>query len=259
MNRNREFVELYTELLGEKFDGKAIWQRIADKELVAVPHFVGSEYEGSNAKLMVVGRAVNGWQIETDSCVDLERTVGFILDQKKPFADIVKREGIPDIEHPEKRPYRYITSQFWKLTKLILEQYGDSEGGNWYDDPKRWNERVVWSNLYKVAPRNGRNPDFKFIKPQIEAYIDIVEKEIQLYQPRRILFMTNSDYFIPWKRKKSFADIMENYVPRDGFVVATASYGDSKVVVCKRPDYKWGISENELMRMAAEIRTAFGD
>ena len=68
--KNQEFKEMYADLLSMNWKGKNVWEKICDNTLTAAPHFKGELFgENKNFKLMVVGRAVNGWEYDFNNCV----------------------------------------------------------------------------------------------------------------------------------------------------------------------------------------------
>ncbi len=247
----------YLDLLSTQHGDKTVYEKMISGELTAYCAFVGKKFSESPASLMVVGRAMNGWETNFSTCSSLEDVCEQVVEQKYDFDDVINRCGFESAGR--KRKYYYSTSKFWKLIKFVLEQYGESDIGNWYDDSKGWNQRIFWSNLYKVAPRSTGNPDWQLIKKIMAPSIEIFLEEIHKYSPKRILLVTDMNYLEPWKREPSFAKVLglskenaENYK----YVVACGKYGESKIVVCKRPDVR-GMSDDMISDMAVEIKTAF--
>lgn len=259
MNRD-SFYTHYKKLLAQEYrfrgetETKPVWKWIYEKRLTSCPAFVGSLYEESNLRLMVVGRAVNGWdRINTEKCTSLERAVESALEQKECFDDVVNTNGIPYIDSKtgkEKR-YYYSRSRFWKLIKAVLDLGGDG---------RNFHQKIVWSNLYKVAPFNAGNPNWGLIKPQMQTYIDCLIDEIHLHKPTHILFITGMDYLNPWKDDETmpcFSEYFglgkENSFGDDDYKVG--AFEESKVVVCGRPE---GKSNDAIQMMAKEILCRFG-
>lgn len=243
--KNRELKEMYAELLSMNWKGKNIWERICDNDLTAAPHFMGELYgKNNNFKLMVVGRAVNGWEYDFDSCESEEDVLNAILNQTFTFEDIVKEEGIQG----EKSTYFYSKSPFWRLIRKLLESYGEGEN---------YNKKVLWSNLYKIAPRNGGNPGWLLIRPELQTYIDMIKKEIEIYKPTHILFITDIGYFNPYPLNSKYPRFGENLNVNEicgyDYVVAEGQYEKVKIVVCKRPE------QRNTDNMVMEIKKVFDD
>ena len=53
---------------------------------------------------------------------------------------------------------------------------------------------MVWSNLYKIAPSGGGNPDGKLQNIQFPFCRDILVQEIAAFRPRRVVFATGIDW-----------------------------------------------------------------
>lgn len=256
-----KLTESYIRLLEGEYKEKKLWEHIRDEELTAAYSFKGNLYEKSDAKLMVVGRAMNGWEDKKFKvCNSVEEVVNVVMGQQFDFKEIVSREGIFSDEQGGKRAYHYSTSNFFRLIKYVLEELGESEkGSDWYEDTMNWNQKFVWSNLYKVSPRHSDNPDWKLIKPQMREYIDIISEELELYHPKRVLFVTGAGYFLPWKKQPSFFKEFEfdNLIEdKTSCVQGSVIYDGIHMVLCKRPD-AWGTSYDDIRKMAEEIRVAF--
>lgn len=260
MNLNKSYEELYTELLNN------YWQQIRDGELTAAPMFVGKRYDESQAKLMIVGRAVNGWEIKNGDCSSFENAVQSVLYQPSGLEDVTHKGGMKYLdEQGNEKIYYYTRSRFWKLVKVLLEVYGESEKDNWYDDSYQWNERILWSNLYKLAPKSGGNPGWKLIEETVQANIEILKKEIELKKPENIVFIVNANttsgdkesasaYFSLYKNLPSFEKELGVRIDKIGErVVGKGHYNGSNVVVCVRPEK---MSNAEIEEFAHEIKSA---
>ena len=250
---NREvFYPHYEKLLAQEYhfwretETKPVWQWIQEERLTVCPAFKGGYYDDCKIRLMVVGRAVNGWEIpKATECTSLEKARAAVVGQEFSFDDIVNEEGI---EQKDGSRYYYSRSRFWKLIRNILEECGEGEN---------FHKKIVWSNLYKVAPRVTGNPAWSLVKPQMETYIDLLLDEIRAYKPTHILFVTGMDYINPWENRACFGKILgvgendkfdgENY--KVGFVE------EAKVVVCGRPELK---SDENIRKMAKDILEKFG-
>lgn len=247
---------LYTELLASDYCGRSLYERIRDRELTCAPHFKGEEFEGSPLNLMIVGRAMNGWETNFSDCNSPEALAESVLQLRQPFEDIVAEEGIPC---KGRSNYFYQKSNFWKLTKALLDAYGEARPGIWKDENFPWHQKVVWSNLYKVSPWGQGNPSWAQIKPFMANYIEIIRREIEILSPKHILFITDLNYFDPWKKQPSFSRNLLGELWRPeaiGCIVGTGQYNKSKIIICKRPD-RWGISDQKIKDMAKEIQETF--
>lgn len=232
MENKKEFFDLYCNLFKQEWKNKQVWELIKEKEMSIAPHFIGKFYNDANIKLMVIGRCLNGWETEFQNCKTLNNTVNSILDQTPKFDDAVNIEGIPyfDEKGIEKR-YYYSKSSFWRLIKKLSVAYnGESE----------WNEKFVWSNLYKISPRKGGNPSWRFNKKLIPTYVEIIKKEIEMCKPSHIVFITDINYLKPYEKENMRFDeklnIREINDPDFKYIVAKGEYCGAKIIVCKRPE-----------------------
>jgi len=208
---------------------------------------------------MFVGRALNGWNEPIGDCSTLENTVKSILNQQGALDTFVNADGFDG----GARKYYHKNSKFFRLIKQTLEFLGESDTGvdeTWYTDSKKWNQRFVWANLYCIAPKNPQpgedaNPDNTLIKPNIGEYVDLMELYIKHYKPDVVIFITDLyGWFVKWSRQRSFKDIVKEFqeVTDSNAIVAHGIIGNSKIVVCKRPDRR-GNSYRTVENMAREI------
>lgn len=226
-----EFRNLYTDLLSQEWKEKQVWEHIKEKEMSVAPHFVGKYYNDVNIKLMIIGRCLNGWEVEFPNCETINDTLDSILNQPSRFEDAVNENVIPYIdEQGNEKRYYYSRSAFWRLIKKLSITYNGEED---------WNEKIVWSNLYKVSPRKGGNPSWRLIKGKIPTYIEIVKKEIETCNPTHIVFVTDLNFLNPYNKPElRFGDALNIKEIKENFkyVVAKGEYNGAKIVVCKRPE-----------------------
>ena len=247
--------ELYKKLFESEYHNEKLWKLISNNKYTAAKAFEGSEYKNSKSKLMVVGRAMNGWERDYSVFSSANEIVDVVLSQNFNFDDVICKKGF--MSEGRKRPYRYITSKFWKLIKFILEEYNEANN-NWYDSSKNdnWNQKIVWSNLYKISPWGGNNPEWDLMTLNIQDYIDILKQEIEIFKPERILFVTDNIYLEPCKDGPSFINEFNIEKVDCGFVVGYGTYNGSKIVVCKRPDIR-GITDEAIHEFSKHIKETF--
>ena len=190
---------LLTQLCAHVWQGKPIWQQIRDGYLSATPAFKGSLYDASKKKIMIVGRALNGWDATYNDTTTLETTVASILNQPDSLDTLINKNGYKS--EGSKRTYYHINSRFFRLIKHILEQFDESDTcsdfeKSWYEDSKKWNQRFIWANLYCIAPRNpvngeNPNPSRRMLYPCQDSYIDLMKLYITHYNPDIVIFITD--------------------------------------------------------------------
>ena len=259
-----EMVTLYTQLMKSPLKGTNIWEEINKGNLACVPSSVGKEYDNSNLRLLYVGRAINGWERDFTAATSDEMTEQILKQHVTIHDDIVNRSGFKSVG--AKRAYYHKNYNFWRLLRFILAQSGDAIGGDsdWFQDANasKWNQKFVWSNLYKVAPKAGKNPDSATKKAQIEICMDILQKELEPYKPQLSLFVTGDDWFSSsWKGMKSFQNIPNlryEKVMDKPYIEGIGICNDTRIVVCKRPD-PFGKTIQFAAQMAKEIYRAYLD
>jgi hypothetical protein len=124
------------------------------------------------------------------------------------------------------------------------------------EDAEDWSSYLVWSNLFKVAPRDGGNPGLLMQRAQEPWCYSLLKKELDTYKPKRVLFMTGYDQwaepfldFLRFKAKRLSRD-----KPVEAFGKIPLSNGASTdVVVTQHPQ---GKPEEELVdQIAKAFRT----
>lgn len=204
---------------------------------------IGSKYDG---KLMVIGRAVNGWIEEfdlTEAGTEARRDAIIELVTANPDGDapcpmgwVVDRWGVN-----EKGRYNTKRSAFWRVIKQVAAGIGL--------DGDDWSSYLAWSNLYKVSPFEGGNPSERLCRAQRPARIELLRWELETYKPKRVLVLTRWNWFGEMAEGIGFN---AETVTEGALVEAVGRIGDAQVVVAKHPQ---GKPEGE---MVAGILTSRG-
>lgn len=222
----------------EKLIGEFCLNHNINKNLSGFFPLIGSEFESSPARLMVCGRAVNGWRYNWNTSEDADSILKKIL--KVPDADVqsgcdmnwLQRSRERHRETLGKNGYNYKKSPFWMGIQEVVSALDavPGSGGN------SWQKRVAWTNVYKISPADGGNPDHFMRANQLEHCKGILTKEIDGLKPKHLLCITGG-----WGIK-----ILEH----NGIVTGESkgliryaglhqkSYGNLKVVVVDRPEGK---------------------
>lgn len=249
---NNELLNLYEELV-EPFAGVDSEYRICKSKteednftLTCVPTFVGKKYGTEKIKLMLVGRAVNGWNIDwaAEPADIAKQALSIDFDMNSIDKEPLQNKGTAD-------EYNFNQCAFIKLGKSVAKKLGlESEDIA---------DNLIWSNLYKVAPSISGNPNGKVQKMQRQSAIKILQKEIELYRPSHILFVTDIDWLqYTWRNDKSelnFAKVLgieENLLINNSkYVKAFGKIEQTSYVVCVRPE------KRKIEEMAEDIITAY--
>jgi hypothetical protein len=180
MERSEEFKSLFKELINcftaEKWKGQIC------------PFFIqeGKKFPTSSRKILFVGKSVNGW---VTTSTDIEILFNGDSDGKRKIVNRLdemswvvkpntKRKGVKTYKH----------SSFWRLIYLVTKSLLLKEKS------KEWYDYIAWSNLYKISPKRG-NPTDEMKKLQQEVCCKILDKEIEILQPKFIIFLTSG-----WER-----------------------------------------------------------
>ena len=164
---------------------------------------VGAEYfNGNHKKIMIVGKACNGW-VEAGKSNDIEMLFkdGSGIVNRQDQMDWVKAAWPRNI-HDENGKKLYSTSRsaFWtfsrKLASILLAH--DLKLDNDLD----YFDYIAWSNLYKVSPCQGGNPNQDDCDKQVEICTDIFKAELEILKPDFVFFFTSGLEFSPvWQSK----------------------------------------------------------
>lgn len=153
----------------------------------------GQSYDGA---LMVVGRAVNGW---TDSVLPAALCEPAEVDR---YATHVQKSVAGSACCPmrwvatcwgSRDDYNTRRSAFWRSIRKVVAGLGIADIAS-----DGWPSRLVWSNLYKVAPAEGGNPGNVLGDIQCAGCVELLSLELQIYRPSRVLFLTGSDWAAPF-------------------------------------------------------------
>lgn len=212
-------------------------------------HFVsmkGTQFDTSDVRLFVVGRAANGWE-RLKKCETAQK-FGDEADQVFNEVGFQWIEGTEDnfqslhnkLEAGEK-PYYLSSSPFWRVVSNIW--CGLSNASN----RGEFINHIAWSNLYKISPEKGGNPTSTMCKWQIEACKEILKAEIRAYKPTHILMITDYGRWFAPQEGCNFSELFDdpkplgsNYEDKTIFVEGTAKFNlDGKlipVVITCRPE-----------------------
>ena len=235
---------LYTKLfsLKEPFDAEA---GLKDRSLVCAPAAAGSMYEQSPSRLMYVGRDLGGWD-EVSGQTPAE-IANYVLTDG--------RHGAEDFLNGSDSDYMFHNhSKFWHLCRALMDLAGEG---------KNWNQRIVWSNVYKLTPQVApvRTLPFFWDNDIIAEYyslcMDILKAEIDFFRPEHIVFVTGTSHFRPVDLGDSYAPVfsLDNDPHKNAFdVTGKGYYTDStgrkvKVVSTTRIELRAGTMEENAVKI----------
>lgn len=168
-------------------------------------HFVGMKgknYDNQSMRLLIVGRAVNGWGSLDVASGDTFAENACDRIENEHFSWIVCDNG--DLRNNEKSNGGYYwldKSAFWRVSKKIWESIsGNCDFQNSEED--KWTDYVAWTNLYKVAPIDEGNPTTRMSQKQLTACKQILKAEIEVFKPTHIVCITGYQWWF-----ENFADV----------------------------------------------------
>lgn len=187
-----------------RFDREVLLQlvtRVANEQpasakLVLVPACRGRL---SKSEIMLIGRALNGWYWNWRAGSVREpnksrRTVERALQDASttsqcPLQWVTERRG-------STQEYNTKKSAFWRLGRGLVEAQGMKQRAE-----QDWASRLIWSNLYKVAPAGRLNPNSTLQDVEFYLSLRLLELELQEWKPQLVIFATGwknwAQFFIP--------------------------------------------------------------
>ena len=190
--------------------------------------------------LMVVGRAVNGWTEgvlpkHLASHAATKRYSHVVLKSVNrgrpcPMRWVTDAWGNTNGEYNTKR------SAFWRVIRGVVERLEIADV-----EQDSWPSHLVWSNLYKISPEKGGNPDSALRRIQKAGCIDLFKLELQNYRPSRLLFLTGDEWaspFLPDPDGMSRDIAKFRYVERFGTLTVAPDNQPIRYVVAAHPQGK---------------------
>lgn len=167
--------------------------RLPASEITGFLAMAGQAYDGG---LMVVGRAVNGWTKGIppgDLCVPAAVTKYATLVQKSVSGNGKCPMRWVTADWGANKGYNTKRSAFWRCIRNVVKHLNiaEVEGAD-------WSSHLVWSNLYKVSPAAGGNPNGALCEVQFPGCAELFNLELRTYCPSRVLFLTGADWARPF-------------------------------------------------------------
>lgn len=226
---------------------------LPDVRLTGFLAMKGDDYIGD---LMWVGRAVNGWRSEgrTPAQLAVGDSRGFVAEvlesvtRPGPRGQPCPMRWVSDHWGNNLHGYNTKTSAFWRTAARVMKQV--AEPGT---ESVEWPSRMIWSNLYKVAPAAGGNPGSRLAALQLDGCRRLLALEVAINRPRNIVFATGADWASALLDPATFKTRSSDTGP--------VMFGDTVIdgervgrfVVAKHP---MGKDENQWVE---QVATAFGE
>ena len=254
-----KYKELYRELHNKVYGYKKNYK---ETELSNFVPMRGCRYDekigkDDTVRLMLVGRAVNGWgqsmsienaDIYADKAIELFGANNRFQSEWKmengeidPYSWYEKEN-----ENGERTMKKYYLSKspFWDTALKIYVELSSKE----YHEHSDLYEDIVWNNIYKIAPLKEGNPSTNLIYAQAETCVKLLHEEMRLLQPTHVLLVVDKSW-ISWSSRNvvkfDFMKAFDDYEcccnialkEQDEAIVQCAfAVGSSKVLVTCRPE-----------------------
>ncbi len=239
MNRNDLF-EGYVSLTHDMIHAKRVRK---SRSLTVGMYVKGEQYHVQEKRLLVIGRALNGWDAEDivwetgatdispsekamqilrhwhnqETCPNWNGKTDRFYDRARtkpvPESDCIALEWIHSYYRGDDAHGLIKTSElpFWRYAGIIAQALLDTRDNS-------WSKKIAWTNLYKVAPAKEGNPSDALCNKQLPSCRQILEEELRILKPTHILVIArtrhrgniidppDTDYWT-----KNFHDILKNY------------------------------------------------
>ena len=182
---------------------------------------VGRKYNG---KLLVVGRATNGWAngFSKDNLEDCRRL-------SDSFIPTIASENLDWVTQHWGATDKYNTnkSAFWRVSRMLARRVAS--------DSEDCIDHICWSNLYKVAP-DGGNPSSRLMTVQFERCVDVLRSEIESSKAQNVIFLTSYWWARPFLDRLNVSNQLDS--ADYNFVEFASSTGGVNYVVGQHPQGK---------------------
>lgn len=213
-----DIAEAYRRLIEECYTSRG---RYSESYLCVFSMGVGKRYNG---RLLVVGRATNGWGngFSKDDLEDCRRL-------SDSFASKIAFENLDWVDRQWGATDGYNTrkSQFWRVSRMLARRVARNS-----DDCI---DHICWSNLYKVAP-DGGNPSGRLRNIQFERCVDVLRSEIEFSKAQNVVFLTSYGWAKPFLDRLNVSNQRET--ANNHFVELVSSAGGVNYVVGQHPQGK---------------------
>lgn len=260
-----KFSAKYDELYAQniiKFQRRTLGSGIQDGYYVDFYPSLGSSAL-QEIEFLVLGQAVNGWRsgFRLDETIDQakvstssESSNRFLGSKGHSPLDWVNVQWSNRIYNETcideettlfyDGTYRAYRSFFWNVAyKLICDYYG-IEQSSW-----EWSRKLVWSNLYKIAP-DGSNPNDEQRSFQQPTAAELIRQEIEELNPKFCIVITNLSWWEPFRELLKTTTISSDDLPPE--IVSLEKYRDTVIVVTTRPVF--GDSQSHVNQILEVIR-----
>lgn len=197
----------YGEIFDELLEHLAKCSSGKKKKLTAFWPMIGERYVPGEG-LMVIGRAVNGWEpIESNWWEPGEAGA---TGKRQEIIERVRSLAIEDTswvtrERTSSNDYNPNKSAFWRVIRqTVANTYPMNEL-----EQREWSGAICWSNLCKLSPAEKGNPPGWLRDVQLKHCIELLRIELQSLKPARVLVLAGKDWYETFMSKLGVQGIRE--------------------------------------------------
>ncbi len=213
--------KLYEELLDQFSKKQSVF---TSKKYCLIYPTIGNNFEETG--LVICGRATNGGFGE-------RWTIPQIKTKKDRIINKAKTLSWNQWDH-EEFENRCRLQSFFRLTKRILLEYYKVD----YDE---YQTCFTWTNLMKIAPDAGGNPNSSEFNAQVEVCTDIFKYEIDSLKPKNIVLFAgaivgDNNWAYDFMKKLGICCPVSEDSKKP--IVAIYDYNQTRIIQCIRPERK---------------------
>lgn len=217
-------------------------KHLQNKKYVLFYPTIGKDYFKSR-ELLIIGRANNGWP-NSWTCKKFDKKViKKSIDESQPNKGECAFEWLNKYKGKDVFSKMVRKKPFWNTTyNLIREHYRRN-----HED---WTHMIAWSNLYKIAPKDGGNPNRKIEwQSQQKNCEKLFSQEIKELRPENVIMITDLDW-VCWEKDVCFIENNKlKKFPKNKYVKATGNINGSNIIITSRPDQrKSGFSQDGFVK-----------
>ena len=176
--------------------------------------------------LIVYGQATNGsspkFRIPLNEPIQAERLVAEAIDYSRDGEKCPLEWINEDWTNNE---YGLSSSFFWNVTYKLAKSFYNRTDAD-------WNNIIAWSNIMKIAPSAGGNPDAVVMQAQRKMASRLFLKELEDLKPRNAVLLTNLNTWA--KPLLDYSQIPYSDVRDSEFIEAYADFSGTRIIVTKR-------------------------
>ena len=225
-------MERISELYGELY--QKMEQSLKEYSLATLVPMRGSRYESQEVKLMVIGRALNGWFKPNKDCIN--ESSKYVKDAMEKLTREDRFVWMQDKEENGNA----IIRPFWNYTKDVLKHLRNCD-----DIEADWYETIAWANLFPISFNSKGNPSNALKYAQFPVAKKLLQEQITFFNPSHVLIISGwEDWFVLQKSKKYQFNENVQFLPDvnkkcvdDEVVKGSGIFGNSLVVVTRRPEF----------------------